>query len=280
MDTNRQRKEVQGLEKMDKPESSPEMERQVPLTAEETPDAPEDTGTEAAAEESAAEGQPEGGEDAFTPHAPSGHTRLVTGQGLTADRYGGTPAIESERLSEEEEAEIGGIEVAYDLRKEEIVPGMRAFQHQVSFKKNLIYSALLIVIAVLYGQAVWVNPDYDMGKVFFGLSLFVLFMLWFMPYLHIRNTVKALEGEKMDFKLTVTPVGILIPDGDGQFLVRYSTPAAAAVELDNCFSLCVSREKVFILPKRCIPPEQLPQLKEMLQGGLRERYIVKRKNGD
>ena len=39
-------------------------------------------------------------EDEFTPHAPSGHAKLVTDQGLTADKYAvSKPWIESERLS-------------------------------------------------------------------------------------------------------------------------------------------------------------------------------------
>ena len=42
-------------------------------------------------------------EDEFTPHAPSGHAKLVTDQGLTADKYAvSKPWIESDRLSEEE----------------------------------------------------------------------------------------------------------------------------------------------------------------------------------
>lgn len=213
-------------------------------------------------------------EDEFTPHAPTGHTRLVTNQGLTADKYAvSQPWIESDRLSEEEEAELSGIEIQYDMKKEEIVPGMKAFQHRVSFKKNMIYTAILAVIVVLYAQAVWTDPSYDTGKLFIGIAIFVMFMLWFMPARHIQNTVKAIESEAATYRLTVTPVGILIPDGDGKYLVRYSTPAMAVIELPNAFTICVSREKVFIVPKRCIPPEQMPEVKRMMKQGLQERYL-------
>ncbi len=216
-------------------------------------------------------------EDEFTPHAPSGHAKLVTDQGLTADKYAvSKPWIESDRLSEEEEAEIGGVEIEYDMRKEEIVPGMKAFQRKVAFKKNMIYTAILAVIAILYGQAVWVDPSYDMGKVFIGISVFVIFMLWFMPYRHIQNTVKAIEADPAQYKLTVTPVGILIPEGGGSYLIRYSSPEFSAVELENAFTLCVSREKVFIVPKRCVLPEKFSEVRQMLKDGLKERYQEKK----
>lgn len=216
-------------------------------------------------------------EDEFTPHAPSGHAKLVTDQGLTADKYAvSKPWIESDRLSEEEEAEIGGVEIEYDMRKEEIVPGMKAFQRKVAFKKNMIYTAILAVIAILYGQAVWVDPSYDMGKVFIGISVFVIFMLWFMPYRHIQNTVKAIESDPAQYKLTVTPIGILIPEGGGSYLIRYSAPEFSAVELENAFTLCVSREKVFIVPKRCVLPEKFSEVRQMLKDGLKERYQEKK----
>ena len=216
-------------------------------------------------------------EDEFTPHAPAGHAKLVTDQGLTADKYAvSKPWIESDRLSEEEEAEIGGVEIEYDMRKEEIVPGMKAFQRKVAFKKNMIYTAILAVIAILYGQAVWTDPSYDMGKVFIGISVFVIFMLWFMPYRHIQNTVKAIEADPAQYKLTVTPVGILIPEGGGSYLIRYSSPEFSAVELANAFTLCVSREKVFIVPKRCVLPEKFSEVRQMLKDGLKERYQEKK----
>ena len=59
-----------------------------------------------------------------------------------------TPGLIPTRLSEEEEEELSGILVEYDMRKEEIVPGMRAFQHKVSFRKNLIYTVVLAVLTV------------------------------------------------------------------------------------------------------------------------------------
>ena len=243
--------------------SMPEEEAVLPETEPETGAAPD--GEEAV-----------DAEDAFTPHAPAGHTRLVTEQGLTADQYAvSKPWLESDRLSEEEEAEIGGVEIEYDLKREEVAPGLRAFQRRVSFKKHMIYTAILLVVAALYAQAVWTRPDYDLGKVMFGISVFVLFMLWFLPWRHIQATVKAIESDPARFKLTVTPVGILLPEDGGQYLIRYSAPEFAAVELENAFTLCVSREKVFILPKRCVPPEKMDEVRQMLKDGLRERYAVK-----
>ena len=208
----------------------------------------------------------------------SGQTKLVTDQGLTADQYSvSDPWIDSNRLSEEEEEELSGILVEYDMRKEEIVPGMKAFQHKVSFRKNLIYTVILAALTVLYYQAVFRNPDYDIGKVLGALCLFVILMIWYLPVRHIRNTVKAVEGEHMTYRLEISEIGFLILEDSGKYLVRFSTPSVSVIELPLCFTVCVSREKVFIIPKRCIRPEDMDEIRRRMQQGLGDRYVVKEK---
>ncbi len=203
----------------------------------------------------------------------SGQTKLVTDQGLTADQYCvSEPWIDSNRLSEEEEEELSGIPVEYDMTKEEVVPGMRAFQRKVSFKKNLIYTVILAVLAALYLQAVVKNPGYTAGMVLLGLCLLVILLIWYSPEQHIRNTVKAIEKEKMTFHLEISEIGILILEESGKYLVRFSTPGVSVIELENSFTVCVSKEKVFIIPKRCIPSENLEEIRRRMKEGLGDRY--------
>ncbi len=208
----------------------------------------------------------------------SGQTKLVTDQGLTADSYSvSDPWIDSNRLTEEEEEELSGILVEYDMKKEEIVPGMRAFQRKVSFRKNLIYTAVLAVLTVLYFQAVLKKPDYTIGMVLGGLCLLVILMIWYMPVRHINNTVKAIEAEHMTYRLEISEVGFLILEDSGKYLVRFSTPSVSVIELPVCFTVCVSREKVFIIPKRCVRPEDMDEIRRRMQQGLGDRYVVQEK---
>lgn len=232
--------------------------------------AAEDTQQDAAAESAASNPAATGA------HPPAGDTKLVTGQGLTADEYVlAEPTIESRLLSEDEEEELSGIPIAYDMKAEEVIPALKAFQHKVSFRKNLIYTAILAVLAVLYYWQVWHNPDYNMGKLLGALCLFVILMIWYLPTRHIKATVQAIESDPATYHLEISDVGILILENGGKYLVRYSTPSVSVIELPEVFTVCVSKEKVFIIPKRCVPADQLDEVRRLMKDGLGSRYIVK-----
>ena len=218
------------------------------------------------------------GEKSGGAHPPAGKTKLVTNQGVTADEYCvSDPWIDSSRLSDEEEEELSGILIEYDMKKEEIVPAMKAFQNKVSLRKNLLYTAVLAVLAVLYYYQVWNNPDYNLGKVLGSLCLFVILMIWYLPGRHIKATVQAIESDPMTYRLEISEVGFLILENGGKYLVRYSTPSVSVIELPNVFTVCVSKEKVFIIPKRCVPEDKLSEVRKLMQDGLKERYVVKEK---
>lgn len=229
-------------------------------------------------EETAEEAPEEPEKEDAAPHTPVGETRLVTDQGLTADEYCvSDPWIDSSRLSDEEEEELSGILIEYDMKKEEVVPALKAFQRKVSFRKNVLYTAVLAVLAALYYYQVWNKPDYDLGKVLGSLCLFVILMIWYLPGRHIKSTVQAIEKDPMTYRLEVSEVGILILENGGKYLVRYSTPSVSVIELPNVFTVCVSKEKVFIIPKRCVPENQIDEVRRRMKDGLKDRYVVKEK---
>ena len=70
---------------------------------------------------------------------------------------------------------------------------------------------------------------------------------------------------------------ILILEGEGKYLVRYSTPSVAVIELPNVYTICVTKEKVFIIPKRCVPAEVKDEVERRMKEGLGDRYTVKEK---
>ena len=47
--------------------------------------------------------------------------------------------------------------------------------------------------------------------------------------------------------------------------------------MGKVLAVCVSREKVFIIPKRCIRPEDMDEIRRRMQQGLGDRYVVKEK---
>lgn len=199
--------------------------------------------------------------------------KLVTDQGLNADEYAvSDPWIDSEELDEEEEEELSGYEIRYDLKPEEAACAMKAFQKKVLFRKNLIYTAVLAVLAVLYFINILKNPDYAMGKFLCVFSLVVIAMLWYLPHRHIQKTAKAVGISDNVYTIEVSDVGFILKEEGGKYLVRYTTPTVFVLELENVFVVCVSKEKMFAIPKRCIPEEDLETVKQQLKDGLGEKY--------
>lgn len=218
-------------------------------------------------------------EDEDRDEAPSRHsgpTKLVTDQGLTGDKYYvSEPWVDSDELDEEEEEDLSGIEIHYDLQPEEAKAAMLAFQKKVLYKKNIFYTIILAILGLLYLQAVVRNPDYAMGKVLGVLSVAVIGLLWYLPFRHIQQTVKGIEASKDTFTIEISDVGFLIREESGKYLIRYRTPTVSVIELAEVFVVCVSREKMFAIPKRCVPEGQMEEIKALMKGGLGEKYQVK-----
>jgi len=199
--------------------------------------------------------------------------KLVTDQGLNADEYAvSDPWVDSEELDEEEEEELSGYEIRYDLKPEEAVAAMKAFQKKVLLKKNLIYTAVLAVLAVLYFDTILKNPDYAMGKFLCVFSLVVIALLWYMPFRHIRKTSKAIGMSDNVYTIEVSDVGFILKEEGGKYLVRYTTPTVGVLELKDVFVVCVSKEKMFAIPKRCIPEEDMETVKQQMKDGLGAKY--------
>ena len=199
--------------------------------------------------------------------------KLVTDQGLNADEYAvSDPWIDSEELDEEEEEELSGYEICYDLKPEEAAVSMQAFQKKVLFRKNMIYTAVLAVLAVLYFINILRNPDYAMGKFLCVFSLVVIAMLWYLPHRHIKKTAEAVGLADSTYTIEVSDVGFILKEDGGKYLVRYTTPTVFVLELEEVFVVCVSKEKMFAVPKRCIPEEDMDTVKQQLKNGLGEKY--------
>ena len=189
-------------------------------------------------------------------------------QGLTAEQYDNSePMIEGE-----EDPDISGIEVHYDLREEEVKLALKAFQKKMVFKKNVIYTIALIVLGVMYLVSVLNNPDYTMGYILGALSIVIIGLIWYLPVRHIRLTAKAVGAANDTFFIEVCEQGFLLREGDGKYLIGYDKPMVSVVELPELFVICVTKEKMFALPKRCIEPEKMDEIKALMKAGLGDKY--------
>ena len=196
--------------------------------------------------------------------------QIVPGQGINTDKFDvSEPWLNGRRVDDS----VKGLEVTYTLGGGEVREALKYFQKKTLYRKNAVFSVILAVVAVFYAQAIFTNPDYTMGYIMLVLSLAVIWFLWSMPARHIKAAAEAadLNGEE-PYRLEICPQGLLMPQENGRYLVGFDRPAVRAAELPDLYLIIASREKLFALPKRCIPPADQEKLEQMLRDALGPRY--------
>lgn len=195
--------------------------------------------------------------------------KIVPDQGVNAEKYDvSEPWLDGKRVDDS----VEGLGIDYNLRGEEVMKALKYFQKKALYRKNTIFTVILAVIAALYGQAIFQNPKYTMGYIMIVLALAVIWIMWFLPARHIKSAANAADISQDTFQLEVCPGGLLIPQDDGRYLVGFDRPAMRAVEFTDLFLIIASKEKLFVLPKRCIPEENQEKLRDILREGLGARF--------
>ncbi len=194
---------------------------------------------------------------------------IVPEQGLDLDNYDKTaPFVKGERVEDDKE----GILIRYNLKPEEVTKALKYFQKKTIYKKNIIFTIILGIIAVLYIQAIITDPNYAFGYVLCVLALTVIGFMWYLPARHIKSVAQATSISRDTYQLEICTDGLLLPQKEGKFLLGFDAPAVKVTEFPDLFLVIVSREKVFAIPKRCIPPEQIETITQMMKNALGGRY--------
>ncbi len=195
--------------------------------------------------------------------------KIIPGQGLDTEKFEGSePWLDGKRVDDS----VTGLRIDYDLRGDEVRKALKYFQKATIYRKNIIFTVILAVIVVIYAQTIFRNPDYTMGYLMLVLALAVIWFLWFLPARHIKSAAEAADLADDTYHLEICPQGLLMPQEDGRYLVGFDRPAIRAVEFSDLYLIIASKEKVFALPKRCIPEEDCEKLTGMLKDALGARY--------
>ena len=197
--------------------------------------------------------------------------KIVTGQGLDGEQFDvAKPSVEGEKVYEEDE--LSGIEIKYDLRGEDVKKALKIFQKKTVHRKNIIYTAVLVILFILYIRQIANDPASTMAKIMAPLCVAIIGFIWYSPAKHIKNTMKAVDSNKDVFTIEICEEGILLKEQGGKFLISYNKPTTKCIELDTVFVIFVSNKQVFAVPKRCIPEEKYEEVKTLLKNGLNEKY--------
>ena len=198
-----------------------------------------------------------------------GEKDIVPEQGLDLDNYDKTaPFVKGERVEDEKQ----GIPITYNLRPAEVTKALKYFQKKTIYKKNIIFTVILGIIVILYAQAVITDPSYTFGYILGVLALTVIGFMWYLPSRHIKSVAQATDISRDTYRLEICADGLLLPQKEGKYLLGFDSPAVKVTEFPDLFLIIVSREKVFAIPKRCIPAEQLDNITQMMKNALGGRY--------
>lgn len=198
---------------------------------------------------------------------------LVTSQGLDAEQYDvSKPSLEGEKIYESDE--LSGIEIKYNLKGEDVKKALKIFQKRTIYKKNIVYTVVLLILFVLYLKQMIDDPANTMPKIMAPLCVAISCFIWYSPARHIKNMVKSVEYSSDTFTIEICEEGILLNEKGGKYLISYNKPTTKCIELDTVFVIFVSDKQVFAVPKRCIEEEKLEKVRKLLKDGLKEKYEV------
>lgn len=163
-----------------------------------------------------------------------------------------------------------GVEIFYNLRADEVKKCLLLLQKEQIFKRNYIYTAVLAVIFILYLITVIQDPTYTMGMFMLALSAGVIVLIWMMAWRYRSSQAKAVSSVTEDFNMTVYDTGILVHQENGDFRALFSEPKFRVRELDDVFLLDLNRQRVYVLPKRCMDEGQVEALRRHFSGNMVE----------
>ncbi|MEG2813048.1 MAG: hypothetical protein RSA79_00455 [Oscillospiraceae bacterium] len=191
-------------------------------------------------------------------------------QGVQTDEWD----QEKERTEDDENdidlAKEKGIEVTYDFTGDEVKEALKIYQKKTLFKKNMIYTVIFALIFVVYIATLIKNPTQKMPMILSGVCVIAIAFIWYFPLSHIKKSAKAADEDKEQFKMTIYDFAINVGEENGSYILKFNKDINQVFEIENLFILCFGKEKVFILPKRCL--ENSEEITNIFKKALNEKY--------
>lgn len=197
---------------------------------------------------------------------------------ITPEKIEGDVTLASEQPDEGTDADAdreNGIRVEYDLHGEEVRAGLHVFQKMTLYRRNWIYTAILTIIFGLYVIQVAQKPDYTLGYVLLAVCAGVIFMVWFLPYQHRKSTGKAVDLNDDRFSMTFGQEAFFVGEAGSCVRIPYQGKELVRVtEMEKQLVLSVGKERLFVLPRRCVEEETYTQIRTLLKEKLNANYMV------
>ncbi len=166
------------------------------------------------------------------------------------------------------------VRMEYDLQLEEVKKGLLLFQKKTIFKKNIVYSVLLAIIFVFYVIKVVLNPQDGLGIFLCVLSVALVGFIWLLPFTHRKKTAKAVADAGDTFLLTVCETGIIAGEGEAASYMFYENEPIEVYQDTDMLIFSICKERIFILPRRCVADTDWEDAIALLHAGLGEERVT------
>lgn len=213
----------------------------------------------------------------FEEETIANHNNNSDGSILTSD-YDDLPPIESDEIEEqielnEVEAVKNSIHIDYSFNGQDVIEGLTTMQALLNFKKHMIYTGVLFVIFMVYLLDFANFQSFVLGL----LCIAAIAMIWIMPRVHIRRFAKAADNNKIKLSMDIYPDSIKVVSGNNPSVtLAFNGQIQNIIETDNLFIICSGKERVFIVPKRCIDENILEFVREIFELAMGDNYFSKK----
>lgn len=186
----------------------------------------------------------------------------------------------------------------YSISNDEENIAFKEFQKKYIYKKIIIKTILFAIVTVFLIQQVISKPDYTIGYALIGVSLAIIYFMWYNPVKIRKSLVKALkelENDIYEFELydeyfsiktiycennDIKDLSELEEMGKNQKeipprLVYFDKEPVDVVEIEEMFVLFIKKETIYILPKRVISTTQQEEIRRVFKEKIEEDYITK-----
>lgn len=197
--------------------------------------------------------------------------------GVTGENYDILPEMEK-NTEEEIEEELRGkeaIAISYEFKGDDVREGLKAFQKETIYRKNGIYTAILALVFGVYMVNVVRSPGEVFPMFLAALCVIVVAFLWYLPFNHIRKVAASADENEFAFHMEIYDTCIRVKQENGNFILHFGMDKqiSKVIETANLFLICCGKERVFILPKRCLEAGVEEKLRGIFDSAMGEKFV-------
>ena len=153
---------------------------------------------------------------------------------------------------------------------EEYEKGFVTFQKRYVRPKNIITSALFVIIAILYIEQIIKDPKYAIAWMMLGVSIAFIFMIWFNANKIRKNLIKAIKGLEDDkyetnFYNSYIKIKTILPVNEEdeyeeeipESIVNFDYDKVSVLDTETMYIIYQKKRVYYQIPKRCLNEDEM-----------------------